>query len=108
MANDKNLALVFDSLSNYQLDKKAIVCGSNQIDIAYDRPIDIIFTGSRGAEKLSAELQSSFSSEQSSRTLQQIAFDLGLITSNKVVFESKFSQKQGYKCIAGVIKITNN
>jgi ABC-type branched-subunit amino acid transport system substrate-binding protein len=112
-----NLALIFNALAKYDIDKKAIICGENKIDIDYKEPFNIRFTGSLNVlnSKLTQELlQNTFASTYLS-FWDKMAYDVGLITSyaigaeefNKDFFTEKLDNQEGYIGVSGAIRFNN-
>jgi hypothetical protein len=112
-----NLALIFNALAKYDVDKKAIICGENKVDIDYKEPFNITFTGSLNVlnSKLSQELmQNSFASSYLS-VWDKMAYDIGLITSyaigpedfDKEIFIQRLNNPDGYVGISGALRFNN-
>lgn len=85
----EKLRILFDRLVSRNLDKKAILCGENKIDIDYTEPIDLLFTGSINKPleiKVLKHAQVTYLS-----WWDKLAYDLGLITSD-AIGDDNFSQ----------------
>ncbi len=112
-----NLALIFNALAKYDIDKKAIICGENKLDIDYKEPFDISFTGSLNIlnSKLTQELlQNTFASSYLS-VWDKMAYDAGLIISyaigaedfNKEIFTQRLNNQNGYIGIGGAVRFND-
>ena len=103
----EKLRILFDKLVNLNLDKKAIICGENKIDIDYTEPIDLVFTGTINKPvetKVLKHAQATYLS-----WWDKLAYDLGLITSdaigsdnfNKILFLRRLNNLNGYEGLSG-------
>jgi hypothetical protein len=114
----ENLSLIFKTLAKYDLDKKAIICGENKIDINDKDSIDITFTGSLNVlnSKLTKDLLHNKFGSQYLSYWDKMAYDLGLVTSyavgtedfNKDAFIQKLDNPSGYIGISGALRLKDN
>ncbi|RYE06232.1 MAG: penicillin-binding protein activator [Rickettsiaceae bacterium] len=85
IADDKkNLSLVLDSISKYNLDKKAVIVGDNRIDNSNNKDVNLLYTGSLNFlnNKTIAAAQKTTIHHLSSMHL--IAYDLGKIVGQNI------------------------
>ena len=107
---------VFDSLIHYNLDKKAVVCGENKLDITYPKPMNMIFTGSLNILNSQLDnnlLRDMFGSDKLD-FMDKLAYDLGLVVSfaiendfNLENFYLKINNSKGYITTSGTVKFNN-
>lgn len=110
----QDLRTLFDTLRQYEVDQKAIVCGENKIDIDYEKPIDIIFPSSLNFtnSNLSQQiLQNNFGTTYLS-FWDKMAYDAGLVASYSIGTEdftrerflSRLSNPGGYVGVSGSLR----
>ena len=110
----ENLRILFDRLVNRNLDKKAIICGENKIDIDYTEPIDLLFTGviNNPLEiKVLKHAQATYLS-----WWDKLAYDLGLITSdaigddnfNQTLFMHRLNNSTAHVSLSGSTRMVDS
>lgn len=108
--DSKNMNLLFDSISKYNLDKKAIIVGDNRIDIDYPDQVNITFTGSLNILNNNIVERSKDIGINHLSFMHAMAYDLGKMTAkyigtdfNKERFLAVINSKIPYVGISGNI-----
>ena len=116
--NDCDVRKVFDFLIKNNTDKKAVIFGSNKIDISYDKDIQIIVTGSDYAKSSLAEIGSNFT-DYHLNYMDRLAYDVGVLCGYAIYeslnssdwvleFLKKLKDPQGFTTLSGYMRFENN
>lgn len=112
----KDLALVLRALKQKDLDEKAIIAGDSRIDIAFDQPIKIVFTGSLNYKNYNLGAKAKEIIGVSHLTfLDLLSYDLGRMTSHYIgygleydLFLTRLRSGEIYVGTSGTTKFEDN
>ena len=108
----ENLPLLFDKFYEYNLDSKAEIIGDNRINIPFDRPMNLTYTGSMNVEDTNLKERFKFLVGAGSLNyLEGLAYDLGLVTANSIgskfyvdEFHQRLDGSSGYMVVTGIVR----
>ena len=109
---EENLPWLFDKFYQYSLDAKAEIIGDSRINISFDKPLNLTYTGSLNIEDTNLKERFKFLVGTSNLNyLEGLAYDLGLITANaigvkyhKPDFFNKLNDAGGYVGVTGIVR----